>query len=63
MPTLNTDINIDDEPLIVNNDTFTSMDASSPTVGLLGSFDSAFAQSRKKGLDKFYYSGPDKKEG
>lgn len=70
LPTLydNIDIEIADDPILNNDEFFTPLDSSIiPTVQKIdrfgGSFNSAFAAARRSGLDKFYYSGPDKKAG
>ena len=63
LPVLDDNIAIEDELITINDNLFTNLDSSLPTVGLMGSFNKAFRQARNRGLDKFYYSGPDKKAG
>ena len=63
LPVLDTDIVIEDEPITINDNLFGNLDSKLPTVGLMGNFNKAFRQARNRGLDKFYYSGPDKKAG
>lgn len=60
LPTLydNIDIEIADDPILNNDEFFTSLDSSIPTVQKIdrfgGNFNSAFAAARRSGLDKFY---------
>lgn len=60
LPTLydNVDIEIEDAPIVINDNPFTSLDSSIPTVQKIdrfgGDFNSAFAAARRSGLDKFY---------
>ena len=63
IPVLSTDIEIEEEPIVINDNLFGNLDSKLPTVGLMGNFNKAFRQARNRGLDKFYYSGPDKKAG
>ena len=63
LPVLDDNVVIENEPIVINDNLFTNLDSSLPTVGLMGSFNKAFRQARNRGLDKFYYSGPDKKAG
>lgn len=57
LPVLNTDIDIEDAPLAIDNP-FTNLDSSMPTVQKIdrfgGNFNSAFAAARRSKLDKFY---------
>ena len=54
---------IEDEPIVINDKPFEKLNSKPPTIGLMGSFNKAFRQARNRGLDKFYYSGPNKKAG
>lgn len=58
---------IKDEPIVINDNPFTNIDSSIPTMQKIdrfgGSFNSAFRSARNSMLDKFYYNGPDKKAG
>lgn len=52
------DIVIEDEPIVINDKSFTNLDTSVPTVQKIdrfgGNFNSAFAAAKRNGLDKFY---------
>ena len=58
IPVLSTDIEIEDEPIVINDKPFTNLNSSVPTVQKIdrfgGNFNSAFAAARRNGLDKFY---------
>ena len=62
IPLLSTDIEIEDEPIVINDKPFTNLDASVPTVQKIdrfgGNFNSAFAAAKRNGLDKFYWTDP-----
>ena len=56
------DIVIEDEPIVINDKSFTNLDTSVPTVQKIdrfgGNFNSAFAAAKRNGLDKFYWTDP-----
>lgn len=61
IPVLSTDIEIEDEPITINDNLFTNLDSSMPTVQKIdrfgGNFNSAFAAARRSGLGEFEWNG------
>ena len=55
------DVVIEDEPIVINDNSFTNLDSSIPTVQKIdrfgGSFNSAFAAARRSGLGEFEWNG------
>lgn len=61
IPVLSTDIEIEDTPITINDNTFTNLNSSMPTVQKIdrfgGNFNSAFAAARRSGLGEFEWNG------
>lgn len=61
IPVLSTDIEIEDAPIVINDNPFTNLDSSIPTIQRIdrfgGNFNSAFAAARRSGLGEFEWNG------